>query len=318
MPGISRAISAAIAAAREPSLEVMRQWRGGPEVRRLERAFADCPPDSASSAAECAEVLLADEGWVGALLAPLVDALAADPFFDPPLRLSRDALRTAAVLFDCPAASITVSVVDAAALATLTPPATVVFPGRVSVTRYVRAGGGTLRRWSTDPLTPAFTAAAARPCAPLEPLLLSDGNVLRSDGRVEAQMLADARSDMVLLTATIHPGATPLMREYRIADGGLARVAATGDQSSRAEMLLTFLRLTGRADAAERFDDATRDEAFHLRWAAMREWLALDARAALPRLEAMATGDPHAEVRAAATLTLVAVRRRIEEAACRA
>jgi hypothetical protein len=75
-------------------------------------------------------------------------------------------------------------------------------------------------------------------------------------------------------------------------------------------MLLAFLRLAGRADAGPQFDAATRDPAFHLRWAAMREWLALDARAAMPRLEAMMVADPHVEIREAAARTLATIRLR--------
>ncbi|MEI9852870.1 MAG: hypothetical protein WDN24_20645 [Sphingomonas sp.] len=315
--GVTRAIREAIAAARAPAIATVQRWRRGAEHRALERAFADCPADSAEPAAERAERLLEDAGWAEMLLAPLAGALADDPFFEPPFRLSRDALRTGAVLFDCPAASLTGSVLGAAAMAALPPPATIVFSGRVTVTRYVRAGGATLRRWRTEPITPGFSAAAAPPCMPLAPLALADGDVLRTDGRAHAQLLADARSDVVMLVFTMRGGAAALMREHRVADGALVRVASADDRASRIEMLLTFLRLAGRADAGARFDAATHEPAFHLRWAAMREWLALDAAAALPRLEEMAADDPNAEVRAAAALTLVTVRRRIGEAACR-
>jgi hypothetical protein len=76
-------------------------------------------------------------------------------------------------------------------------------------------------------------------------------------------------------------------------------------------MLLTLLRVSGRADAGDVFDAATHGPAPHARWSAMREWLALDADAAAPRLDAMAAGDPDPEVRdlARATRALVARRR---------
>lgn len=318
MRGVSKAVRAAIAASRAPSLDAIRKWREGAEYRALERTFADCPLDEAEPAAERAERLLEDGGWIGALLAPLVDALAADAFFEPPFRQARDGLRTGAALFDCPAAGITASVLDAAAMALLPPPATIVFPGRIAVTRYLKAGRATLRRWRADPITPAFSATGALPCVPLASLALADGDVHRSDGRTHAQLLEGAARDVVMVVATVRAGATPLLREYAIADGALVRVASADDRASRTEMLLTFLRLAGRADAGSRFEEATHDAAFHVRWAAMREWLALDARAALPRLAEMAATDANAEVRAAATLTLVAVRRRLGEMPCRA
>ena len=67
----------------------------------------------------------------------------------------------------------------------------------------------------------------------------------------------------------------------------------------------------GARDAAEAFESASRHPAFHLRWAAMREWLMLDARAARRRLAEMGASDPNAEIRAAARATLPALDRRL-------
>ncbi|MES2441680.1 MAG: hypothetical protein V4574_02535 [Pseudomonadota bacterium] len=298
------AVRAELVAARGRSLATARSWRAGPEYRALVAAFADCPLDHAGPAARRAARLFADAGWAAALLAPLVDALAADRFFEPPFRFSRDGPRTGAVIFDCPAVSITASVLNAAALRGLPPPATIVFSGRVTVTRYEKAGGATLRRWR-----------GLEAVTPLPPLALADGEVRVTDGRTQAQLLDGARSDLVMLAATIRAGAAPLIREHCIADGALVRVGSADEGASRTEMLLAFLRRAGRADAGPCFAAASRDPAFHTRWAAMREWLALDARAALPRLAEMADGDPEAEIRAAAASTLVTVRTRIE-AAC--
>ena len=317
MPGVSPAIRAAILESRPSTRDAILRWRRGAEYRAAMAAFADCPPDDPGPATAQAERLLADDAWLGALLGPMLDALAADPFFEPPFKPSRDALRTGAILFDCPAASISASVTSAAAMAAMAPPTSLIVSGRVQVMRTLGAGGARLRRWRAEPLTPGFSAASARRCEALGPRLLADGETHRCDGRVEAQLLEGAARDVVSVVATIRAGAAPLMREYAIADRRLLRVVSADDRASRTEMLLAFLRLSGRADAACQFEAVTRDPAFHLRWAAMREWLALDARAALPRLGEMAVEDPNAEVRAAAGLTLAAARRRVEEARCR-
>ncbi len=290
---------------------VVRDWREGAEYRALVRTFADCPLDSAEPAADRAERLFADAGWARALLAPLVEALAGDPFFEPPLRANRDAAATGVAIFDCPAVSIAANVTSAVALRRLPPSASIVFSGLVTVTRYEKAGGASLRRWWAAPVAADFSAAGCLPCTPLAAVTLADGEVRRADGRVEAQLFDSASSDMVAFTATIRAGADPLMREHRVADGALVRIASADRGASRTEMLLAFLRHAGRADAGPRFAEASRDAAFHTRWAAMREWLALDARAALPRLAEMAAGDANAEVRNAATRTLPLV-----EAAC--
>lgn len=315
MNGVDDATRAAILAARAAAPETVRAWRRGPAHRALEVAFADCPADDPQPAMVRATELLGDGAWAGALLQPLLDALAADPLFEPPFKVNRDAGRIGAVLFDCPAVSLSACVTRAAAMRQRAAPASVTFSGRMTVTRYIRAGGAVLLRWRSEPAGPYFRAGAAPPCREMPMLRLADGDVHAIDGHCEAQLVADAEGDLVTLVATIRSGAAPLMREHAIADGRLLRVANGDDRASRAEMLLAFLRLAGRADAGARFEEATHDPAFHLRWAAMREWLGLDARAALPRLEAMAASDPHAEIRDAATRTLASVRARLE-AAC--
>lgn len=305
MNGVSEALRARIAASRSASIAAGVRWREGAEARAFAAVFAGCAPEAVDEVADRAEALLGDIGWAEALIAPLTAALTADPLYEPPLRVVRDGVRTSAVLLDCPAASLAASVTDAAAMSALPPPETLVFGGRVAGARYVRAGGATLARWRIDP---------DAVCRALTPLALADGAVVRCDGRVEAQLPQGARSDVVTLTIATRAGA-PLVRVHRIADGALMRLGSADDGASRAEMLLAWLRHAGRADAGDCFEAASRDDAFHLRWSAMREWLALDASAALPRLGEMAEADSDAGVRGAAARMRPIVEARIA-AAC--
>lgn len=281
-------------------------FRRSEAYRALESAFA--PPAEAERAARA---LLADDGWVGDLLAPLVKALADDPWFEPPFRVNRDALRIGAVLFESPAVSITATILSADALAALPPPRSVVVPGRLTLTRYVRSGGARLRLWDAVAAAAGDVYAAnAGRCVAAPSIDLADGAVVRLDGRTQGHLLEGARADVVTLGATIRAATAPFMREYDIATGALIRTATNDDRAARTQMLLGYLRLAARRDAAAMFDAATRDPAFFLRWAAMREWLAVDAGAAVPRLREMAAGDPNAEVRTAAAATLPLVERR--------
>lgn len=314
MNGVDEATRAAILAARAVAGEMVRAWRNGTAWRALDARFADCPADDPGPAMERAIALLRDSDWAEALLEPLAAALAADPLFEPPLRANRDAMRIGMALFDCAAVSLAAYRTSADAMRRRPTPETVSFSGRLAVTRYVRAGEATLRRWRTESAGLAFRADAAPLCHEEPVLSLADDDVVIMDGHREAHLLAGAARDVVTLVATIRAGAAPLIREHAIADGRLLRVASGDDRTSRTEILLGFLRLAGRADAGPQFEEATHDSAFHLRWAAMREWLRLDARAALPRLEAMAARDPHAEIRDAATRTLPVVRARLEPA----
>lgn len=253
--------------------------------------------DDTDAVLEQARALLADSGWIADLIAPLIDAVRADPWFDPAVRITRDALRTAVVLADLPSVTLTTSVTSAAALARVDPPLTVVLSGRRAVTRYVRGGDARMRRWR-------LAEAGPRRCFELAPLTLRDGDLIELDGRREGRLIVSSTSDLVAITATAKPGADPLVHEFAIADGRPVRSATADDRASRAELLLTLLRASGRSDAADSFDAMSHDPAFHLRWAAMREWLMLDARAARPRLTEMAQADPDPGVRAAAAQTL--------------
>ncbi|TGX53362.1 hypothetical protein E5A73_10970 [Sphingomonas gei] len=308
MHRISVPTRAAMARAREQSGATMRQWRDGAEYRAATDAFDGCGA-CPERAAACAEGLLRDDSWAGALVAPLIRTLEADPLFDPSLKFHRDSRRVGAVLFDCPTASIAARVNSAAAMATLPPLQTIVFTGRIAVTRVVKAGGAQLRRWHATFASPEPGAACVARFAGTRPL--DDGEVYRTDGRDQAQLICGAASDVVTLVATIRAGAAPLIREHDLASGALVRVSDADDRPSRTAMLLRFLRVAGRADAAECFEEATHAPEFHLRWAAMREWLALDAARAAPRLAEMAATDANHDVRAAASLMVPRVEARL-------
>ncbi|WP_066658358.1 MULTISPECIES: hypothetical protein [unclassified Sphingomonas] len=256
---------------------------------------------------EQARALLSESGWVADLIAPLIDALRADPWFDPAFRMTRDALRTAVVLADLPNVTLTASVTSAAPLARIDLPATVVLSGRRAVTQYVRGGEAQLRRWQ-------LAEAGPRRCVEIPSLTLHDGDLIELDRRREGRLIVAAARDVVAITATAKPGADPLIHEFAIADGLPVRSATADDRTSRAELLLALLRASGRSDAAASFDAMTRDPAFHLRWSAMREWLMLDARTARSRLAEMAAADPDPGVRAAAAQTLIRLDDRLASA----
>ena len=280
-------------------------FRASDPYRALADAFAR--GDAEANAAR----VLADDAWVGSLIAPLVGALRDDPWFEPPFRVARDGLKIGAILFECEAVSLVVSVLSADALAALPPTRTVVVPGRLTLTRYVRSGGARLRLWDAEPMRPDFSATTAPPCVAAPDRMLADGDVVRIDGRTRGHLLADARADVVTLGATIRAATAPYAREYAIDTGALVRIATNDDRAARTQMLLAYLRLAGRQGTGDCFAAATRDPAFFLRWAAMREWLAVDAGAALPRLREMAAGDANAEIRGAAQATLALVEQRM-------
>ncbi|GAA0736155.1 hypothetical protein [Sphingomonas japonica] len=306
--GTSPAVRSAILAARPASVAFAKAWREHSVRAAIDASFADCT--SAAQVADVAEQWFTDDAWVAELLAPLVAEVRAWPLLDVPLKVSRDGSRTGAVLFENAVVSISASVIDACALAAAAQRASVVASGRMTVTRYIRAHGAKLRRWTVE--GDGMRVVEQPSC------LLADGAILRCDGRVTAQAIEAPRHDVVQLVAHVRIDAAATMREYTVADGCLLRQATLDDGAARTAMLLTLLRHCGRRDAAAQFDAATRDTASPFRWDAMREWIALDAASALPRLEEMALGDSDAQVHAAASATLALVTRKMREAACHA
>lgn len=306
--------SAAAAATRAAALA--KQWRNGAVIDELSARFAGLGEDT-DALSERAHALFADDGWVQSLIEPGIAALRDDPWVQPPLAVSRDAVKTGAVLVDAGSIVITASVTAADRLATA-PPASVIVPGRLTVARYVKSGGARLQLWRAPPAGSDFSAAEAKPATPLGALPLGDGVVLRLDGRTRGWWIEGAASDVVTLTATIRAGQAPLMRDYAVPSGAFLRCATLDERAARAQMLLTLLRVEGRHEASDRFEAATRDPAAILRWSAMREWLALDALAALPRLRAMIESDPSAEIRVAAAQTVGLVEAKLRGGSCRA
>ncbi|WP_267387862.1 hypothetical protein [Sphingomonas sp. GC_Shp_3] len=304
---------AALDAAAARSSRFAASFADHPVTRMLEHAFAG---DDAEQLADAAELLLARGDWLAELLAPMVAELRADPLFEPPFEAQRDTVRFSTVLFERPAVTLTATIVSADALAVAPPVRSVTIAGRLSVIRFVRGGGARRQVWTADPADADFRAAGAGPCALTRDQPLADDMVVRLDGRTQGQVIAGATSDLVTVTATIRPGASPYVREYALADGALLRCAMLDEQPARTQMLLAYLRLAGRKDSGACFAAAAGDAAFFLRWPAMREWLALDAPAALPHLHAMAEADPHHEVRTAARATLAAITMRQGAAAC--
>lgn len=299
---------AALVASRAASRRFAEQHRLGAAWRWADTALVGLETADAEQVARRATLLLEDSAWVRALLAPMMRALDGDRWFEPPWRVQRDGPRLGAVIYEHPALTITGTLLTH--IPGAAPTARLVVPGRLSVVRYQR-GSGRVLLWRTEAAGPDFAAASAPPIVPIGAVALRDGLVRRIDGRTHAQAIEGAERDLVMLTATIHAGAAPFAREYDRASGKLLRVATLDHAAARAQLLLGFLRAAGRTEAAPAFAAATEAPAYFLRWAAMREWLALDARAALPRLRAM-TEDANAEVRQAARTMLPTVEAMLE------
>lgn len=263
------------------SAAAARAWGEHPARRRIDAALDGDDIEAGLS------TLFADAAWLPTLLDPLVAGLARDPFFQPPLRIGGDGHRMGMVLARDERATVTLSVIRLGG----GDPATASAAGRVQLLHIIRAGGASIE------LRPVAGGPAS--LCPIE-----DGDNLRIDGRTTASALVGQQSTVILLSASLAADCSQAVRIFDRATGALLRSSATDEADPRTQLLLSLLRASGRANAADCFAEASYGAAPGLRWEAMREWLLTDAATALPRLAEMATGDPDHDVRGAAAATL--------------
>ena len=253
-----------------------------------------------------AQDLLADEGWIARLIAGAADALRRDPFFAVPYRAARNDLRAGLLVHDRPGLSITLDIVDAAALAAKKSrprSGSIGFTGDINLIRFVKAGSATLSFWEAPRIGPDFRAATAGTCRETGRRTVADGEILIVDGRHQSFIIEAARSNLMLVNATIRTDA-PVSAEYDAATGDYLGCSAAAERDSRLQMVATLARLLGAQEAFPAIAALLDHPSFFVRWHAMRELIGIDAEAARPYLRLLATHDPHADVRETAGATL--------------
>ncbi|HTU12456.1 MAG TPA: HEAT repeat domain-containing protein [Allosphingosinicella sp.] len=284
-------------------------WGLGPIHRRFDDAMASLPASaSAEQVADVVRLLFADHGWVDVLVSSLARKMRADPYFDPPFRNLNSDAHAGLLVFEDAKVSIAAGVTGALQLAAKKDrprgAASVNFSGQLNVLNFVRAGGATLSFWEAPRLGPDFTAADAGTCRRAGARRIDDGEILLLDGRHQSYVIEGLRGSLVLLQATIAVDQAPLSVEYDSETGAYLGCSATGDTSSRIQMISTLLRKLDHQAAFPAIAAFLDHPDFFVRWHVMKELLGLDAEAALPHLNRMAATDPHPEPRRAARLVL--------------
>jgi hypothetical protein len=297
---------------RQAMVDAARALACLPGLVPLAEGLAAAEREGADAVLALARTLLDDEAAVRDCLDLLIARAARDPFFRPPLRAVGAQVQTGLLLFHKPSLSIQLSVMSAERIAEKRfrrggAAASIFFTGQRSLFRFLDAGGATLSLWEVPEIDAQFVAEGSGQCRMIGRRALADGDVIEVDGRRNSFIVEDAPSDLVYIQATTPLGAGPVSAEYDWATRRLVGTSGTDDAGSRIQLMLTLLRASGRRDAAPLFAGFSASGPFHARWQAMREFLGLDAEAALPRLRAMAAGDPHPEVRSAAAEALAAL-----------
>lgn len=245
---------------------------------------------------------------IDGMLAEFIANCRADPFFRPPFLPVTHGLYNSLILYQHPELSIALGVTGIGALAAKktnrTGPGSVSFTGYVILLRFVKAGGATLSIWEAPRIGEDFHADIAGRCRRVETRRIRDGDEIVIDGRYQSFIIEHATADIVYFQAVARGECAPVCAEYDADSGAFVGASGTDDEGSRVQMMASLLRAMERDDALPLLAEGLDNWPFHTRWHVMREMLAMDADAALPRLERMAAEDPHPEVRAAARQTL--------------
>lgn len=295
-------------ATRDAADAFARRWNDGPVHHRFATATASLEGHSAESVAAAAAALLNDDSWIDPLLSQLAQSAGDDPYFEPPFRHLGSDIHTGLVLFEDEYLSVAAGVGRITDMAARKNGArgktSVAFSGHVGVFRFVKAGGARLSFWEAPRITAGFRAQAAGKCVRTGERSLDDGETLIVDGRYRSFVIEQARSNFLLLQATVKADQAPLSVEYDSESGEYVGCSAADDSASRIQMIATLLRKLGCGAAFPAIAAFLDHPNFFVRWHVMRELLGLDAQAALPHLKRMAARDPHPEARQAARATL--------------
>jgi hypothetical protein len=288
--------------------EVARRLRRLPSLARLDEALETARHGGADEVLALAGAFVAAPGAIEEVLDVLIAAAGADPYFRPHFDIASSEVHSGLMLFDRPELSLTLAVMSADSIAAKRAErkggASLIFNGRRTAFHFLKSGGATLSLWEAPRIGPGFTADSSGRCRFLERLRIEDGQKLDIDGRRFTYIVEEAERDIVFVGAATAIGAGPLSVEYDWKTRRFIAASSTDEGSSRTQMMLALLRIMERRDAVPLFRDLLRSEHFYARWQTMREFLALDAGAALPHLREMAAADPHREVRHAAAQTL--------------
>lgn len=248
--------------------------------------------DTVTVAADGIIPFLTDTGWLDALLRDGCAAMATDVLGLPPLRASRSGRARQLLLARSERIAVTLAIVDP------------MEPGD-SIEPIAFAGRRLLCRPLGDAPAPAMLYELAGGRAVSHgAIALSPGNVHVLDESRFAWRFTPMGRPVILLRAQIAPPGPVAIHRHDGAGGARLSSVVADERHDRAMMLLSLLRMQGRRDAADLFRAALDAPSGLHRWAAMREWLALDTAAALPDLAAMADGDADAAVRDLARRTL--------------
>lgn len=209
--------------------------------------------------------------FVDGFIAAMVSAMRAAPLGHVPFRQQYSGGYVVQQLGSHGRAVLSLVMVEGEGLHRREPPASLCFVDseRHEMVLAGSAKGRIVRRAGPDAGPVALTFEAAR---------IEAGQSLSLCGPRTTRLLDHVAGRLVSLRLSRVPETPEPSREYRLNDGVLLHQAAGDRQESRVELAMALLGKMGRQDAAPAIAVRARSGSDHLRWQALRECLALNAR----------------------------------------
>ncbi len=281
------------------SADAVRDWRNhghGAALLAQMAALDGAAPESVLSALE---PYLRRPDWLDELTHTTVAAMQHDPYYQPPFRVIRSDVMTGMIVADSGYIALAPIIIDATALRERQrqDAPTVSFAGGHSITYVTKSGGADITLFTLQAENAPVLYQHAR-------RRITDGEMILCNDTHQSMTIHPGTSDLAMIRVYIRTPKIAPVREYCVNTGALIRMASNDDAGSRSQMMVTMLRHAAHPQTSEACALIQHSTDADTRWHAMREWLVVDAQAALPNLQDMAQNDPDAAVREAAKATL--------------
>nr|WP_086492981.1 hypothetical protein [Novosphingobium panipatense] len=270
---------------------IVSEWRALPHVAPVLTALDRFGRGTALEACAPLAALFGADGdpagaFVDALMTRGVTALADLPLGQMPFRHAHRQEADTLLLAHSGTATLALAVYDGESLRRQPEPRTVQF-APMEVWWRVLSGSGRAERIACP--APSLLPGPLLPGTPVE---LRPGTVLHRDGAREAIQIRGVEGSLVILRLQRLASLHEPVRAFALADGALQGQSAPTAEFNRLELAMAVLVGLGRQDAVpvlSRIAHGTGPAV--LRWQALRAILAMDTRAGLVLLGAMAAGE---------------------------
>lgn len=180
----------------------------------------------------------------------------------------------------------------------------VAFPAVDTLLKIVKLDSAELHKWTADKIDFTQSITTDLFCNYRGTEKLNAGDEIFLKGGEESCNINCISGSVLVLSVLATPIKSPVNVEYDCDSRALVSVAAADIQSSRIQMLSTFLRSISSEAAFDALPAMLNHRDHFVRWYVMREMLASEPERAIPYLRDLHNADPHPQVVKAASAAL--------------